>query len=120
MAGRQRHVSEIGNVPRADDVPAGIRSRLDRSDHTGELVDMAAAGRRPGPPLVAVDGTKLAVCIGPLIPDSHPLLLKPFDVGRALDEPQQLSDDRPRVQLLGRKQRKALMQVKAHLVAKCA
>src|SRR4029450_2036545 len=120
MAWWQRHVSQISNVPRADDVSARIWNGLDRIDHTGELVDMAAAGSRPGPPLVAVDGPELTVCICPLIPDGHPLLPKPFDVGRTLDEPQQLSDDRPSVQPFGREQRKTLTQIKAHLVAKRA
>jgi hypothetical protein len=46
--------------------------------------------------------------------------MEPFDVGRALDEPQQLGDDRPGVQLFGCQQRKALPQVEAHLVAKSA
>ena len=46
--------------------------------------------------------------------------MEPLDVGRALDEPQQLGDDRPGMQLLRRQQRKALVQVEAHLIAKGA
>ena len=120
MARGQRHISQIGNVPRTDDVPARIRHGLDGVDHSAELVDMAATRCRPGPPLVAVDGAQLTVGIGPLIPDRHSLLVQPLDIGRALNEPQQLGDDRPGVKLLGREQRKTLTQVEAHLVAKRA
>src|SRR4029453_3975037 len=81
---------------------------------------MPAAWCGPGTPLVAVDGTKFAVGIGPLVPDGHPLLVQPFDIGRTLDEPEQLSNDRPGVQLLRCKQRKALTKVEAHLIAKRA
>ena len=80
----------------------------------------AAVGRRPGPPLVAVDRAEVAGVVGPLVPDRDAALLQPAHVGVAAQEPQQLADDRAHVQLLGRDDREALGQVEAHLVAEHA
>ena len=78
------------------------------------------SGRRPGPPLVPVDRAELAVGVGPLVPDADAALLQPAHVGRALQEPDQLTDHRLQVQLLGGHRRKAVGEVEAHLVAEDA
>jgi len=47
----------------------------------------------------------------------HAVLLQIAHVGIPVQEPQQLVDDGPQVQLLGGQQRKTRRQVEAHLVA---
>src|SRR6516162_1462477 len=53
--------------------------------------------------------------IGPFVPDRHPMIVEILDIGIAGEEPEQLVDDRLEVQLLGRRQRKALAEVESHL-----
>ncbi len=61
MARRQRHLVDVGGIPRGDDQAAGIRIAPDHVDHIGDLVDGAAVMRRPGAPLPSVDRTEVAV-----------------------------------------------------------
>ena len=72
---------------------------------------------RPASPLIAVDRPKLAVGVGPFVPDRDAGLLQRAHVGLAAQEPEELVDDRLRVHLLRRQQRKSLGQREAHLVA---
>src|SRR5690606_4283673 len=58
--------------------------------------------------------------VGPFVPDADLVFLQVGDVGLALQEPQQLVDDRAQVQLLGGDQGEALAQVEAHLPAEHA
>ncbi|MNN40055.1 hypothetical protein D3C81_1541150 [compost metagenome] len=120
MARRQRHLLDQRRVPRRDDQPARVRVVLDHRDQVADLVDRFAVGRRPVAPLVAVHRAEVAVGVGPLVPDAHAVVLQVLDVGVALQEPQQLVDDRLEVALLGGHQREALAQVEAHLVAEHA
>ena len=83
----------------------------------GDLVDVAAVGRLPVAPLLAVDRAEIAVLVGPFVPDADLALLQPADVGVAAQEPEQFDDDRSQVQLLGRQQREAVGEVEAHLRA---
>ena len=99
---------EVADVPGADQVPARVGVGLDRLDHPGDLVDVPAVGRRPGPPLVAVDRAELAVGVGPLVPDRDAVArAASLTFVDALEEPQQLRDHRAGVQLLGGEQREA-------------
>ena len=104
-----------------DDVAAASRGRVRICvDDLRDLVDVPAVGRRPGAPLVAVDGPEVAVGVGPLVPDRDAAVLQPLDVGVAAQEPQQLGEHRPGVHLLGGHEREALGEVEAHLVAEDA
>src|SRR6185312_2688052 len=78
--------------------------------------------RRPLPaaPLLAIHRAEIAVRIGPLVPDAHAVLFQVADVGVATQEPDQLMHDRLQVQLLRRDQRKAFIEVEAHLPAEHA
>ena len=76
---------------------------------------MATIDRFPVAPLLAVDGAQVSVLVRPLVPDPNVPLLEPADVGVAAEEPQQLDDDRPQVQLLRREQRESLGEVETHL-----
>ena len=117
VTGRQRHVGQVGDVPRRHDQATRVGVGLDVADELGDLVDMFARRRQPRAPLIAVDGSELAVRVGPLVPDGHAVFFEIGDVRRARQEPQQLVEDRLRVQLLRRQQRKAGREVEAHLVA---
>src|SRR5262245_61119138 len=81
------------------------------------LVDFTTVPCGPGPPLRAVDGTKLAVFVGPFVPNGHPMIVEIFDVRVARQEPQELVDDRLKVQPFRSCDRKALLEVETHLVA---
>ncbi len=55
--------------------------------------------------------------VRPFVPDADAIVLEVFDVGTALQEPQQFVDDGFQVTLLGGDQRESLRQIEAHLVA---
>ena len=69
---------------------------------------------------MAVDRTEFAVLVGPFVPYPYAVFLKIFNVGVALKEPQKLVDDRLQMQFLGRKKRKTVVKIKAHLIAEDA
>ena len=120
VAGHQRHLAQLGHVPGADDDAARVRVGLEGLDHFGDLVDVPAVRRRPAAPLHAIHRAQVAVGAGPFVPDGAATLLQPLHVGVAAQKPQQLHDDGAQVHLLGGDQRKAFVQVEAHLVAEHA
>ncbi len=63
-----------------------------------------------------VDGPQIPLIVGPLIPDTHSMILQVGNVRISGQEPQQFVDDRPQMQLLRRHQRKTLGQIEPHLV----
>jgi hypothetical protein len=67
------------------------------------------------PPLLPVYRAEVAIVVGPFVPDADLAVLQPANVGVAAQEPKQLHDDRPQVQLLRRQKREALRQVETHL-----
>src|SRR3546814_7752248 len=89
MAGRERHLRHVRDVPRAHDLAARGGSCPDFIHQRLDLIDAAAARRFPAPPLLAVDGAKLAVAGGPFIPDADLVFLKIAHVGVAVQEPEQ-------------------------------
>src|SRR6185503_12942509 len=86
----------------------------------GDLVDDASVLALPGTPLLAVDGSKLAFLVGPLVPDGDALFLEPTDIAVAAQEPEQFENDALQMQFLGGEQRKALAQIEAQLAAEHA
>ncbi|KAG0945322.1 hypothetical protein G6F31_014476 [Rhizopus arrhizus] len=120
VARHQRHLRKLAHVPGADHQPARIGVALDLVQQPLHLVDRTAIGGRPAAPLLAVDRAEIAFLVGPLVPDAHLVVLQVADVGIALQEPQQLVDDRAQVQLLGGDQREAVVEVEAHLPAEHA
>jgi len=101
-------------------VAAAVGVFPQRALHAGNLVDHPPIRRRPAAPLAPIDGTQVAVLVGPLVPDAAAALLQPAHVGLAAQEPQQLDQDRAEVHLLGGQQRKAVSQIEAHLPAEHA
>ena len=83
MAWRQRHLVDVGGIPRRDDQPPRIRTAPDHVQHVGDLIDGAAVLRRPGAPLPAVNRTEVPVFVGPFVPDPHAVVVEVFDVGIA-------------------------------------
>ena len=67
--------------------------------------------------MLAVNRTKVAILIGPLVPDCHLVIAQISNVGIAGQEPQKLMNDGAQMQLLGRDERKPFGQVKPHLVS---
>ena len=120
MAGRQGHVVDIGRVPGRDDVAAAVRVGFQALNHRRNLINHPAVRRGPRAPLLAIDWAKLAVGVGPFIPDADTALLQPAHIGVAAQKPKEFKDDRFLVQLLGGQQGEALGQIKAHLAAKDA
>src|SRR5690348_9743880 len=81
----------------------------------GDLVDVASVRRFPVAPLLAVDGTEVAILVCPFVPDADVSVLEPANVGVPPEEPEELNDDGPQVQLLRRQQRKAVREIEPHL-----
>src|SRR5437764_11988594 len=78
---------------------------------------MAAVGRGPASPLVSVNRSKVAVRVGPLVPDRHAVRVQRANVRFTPQKPQQLVDDRLCVDLLRSQQWKAAAEIAAHLIA---
>ena len=120
VARREGHPRNLRDVPGAHDDPPRVRVLAEQPHDLRDLVDVAAVGGRPAPPLHAVDRAELAVRIRPFVPDRDAVLLQPADVRLAAQEPEQLVRDGREVHLLRRHEREALGQVEAHLVAEHA
>ncbi len=120
MARHERHFVELGHVPCAHNDAAAVGVAFERVDDLLNLVNMTAIGSGPAAPLHAVNGAKVTVFAGPFVPDRHVAFFQPVVVARACQEPQQLLNDGPQVNLLGGHQRESFVQIKAHLVAKHA
>ena len=136
VARRQRDLVGLLRVPARDDEAPAVRVLPDVVEHALQLIDavllVGAVGLARGaevPPLVAVDGTEIALraaeargLLGgrPLVPDAHARVLQRLHVRLAAHEPEQLVHDRFDVELLRREERKALTQIEAHLVTEDA
>ena len=82
-----------------------------------DLVVDAPVRALPGAPLLAVDRAEIAVGVRPFVPDRDAVGLEIGDVGVAVEEPDQLVDDRLEVQPLRRDERKTLGEIEADLPA---
>ena len=121
MTWGQMHLWEIGHVPcRNDDAPAvGIMFQVIHS--LLYLVDMSTRIVGPGTPLVSIDMTQVTCLgVGPLVPDTHAMLLEVTHIGVTLQEPEKFVDDGLEMNLLGGEQRKALLKVITALMTKNA
>ena len=84
MTGGKRHLIQFTHVPCTDDVPPGIGIILNGIHHSRYLVNSVPVGRGPASPLVTVDMTKIAIFVGPLVPNPHPVVVEVFDIGISL------------------------------------
>ena len=92
------------------------------SDWGGDKVSrgsLSRLGADPSPPdpLLAIDWAKVAIIVGPLVPDGDTVLIQPLDVGVALEKPQQLVDDGFCEDLLGGQEWEAVGHVHPDLRA---
>ena len=120
MAGHECHLVELGHVPCAHDDAAAVGVGFEGVNDLLNLVNVAAIWCGPAAPLHAIHRTEVTIFAGPLVPNGDVAFFEPVVVARSRQEPQQLLDDGAQVNLFGGHQRKALVKVKAHLVAKHA
>ena len=117
VAGRKGHLVHLTRVPGTHEHTARIGMIAYQVYDIAQLVYAPAVGGRIAAPLVAVHGAEVSVLVGPFIPDGNLVVLKVFDIGVALDEPQKLVNDRFEMDLLGGQKRSSRREVEAHLVA---
>jgi hypothetical protein len=94
MTGRQGHIGNIDRVPGRHNEPAGMWIALYLHDDIRNLVDGLAIGAWPRSPLMAVNRAKVAIFIGPFIPNPHPMITQVANVGITGQKPQQFMDNR--------------------------
>ena len=82
-----------------------------------DLMNRPPVRRPPVAPLRDVDAAEVTLFIRPLVPDAHAVFVQPLHVRVAPEKPQQLVEDRFRVQLLGGQEREAVLQREACLCA---
>ncbi len=111
------HLVELPYIPGTDDYTPRVRIILQSLHHFGNLVDMSAVVIGPRAPLVSVNRAKLTVGTGPLVPDTHSMLLQIMHIGVATQKPQQFVYNRLQMKFFGSKQRKTLFKVETHLIA---
>ena len=117
MAGRKLHALDLGDVPGRDHEPARIGVAADLVDHPGDLIVCPPVRSFPGAPLLAVDGTEIAVRVGPFVPDGNAVRLEVGDVGVAAQEPDQFAHDRFEMEPFRGDERKTLSEIEAKLPA---
>ncbi len=116
VTGGERHVIDLSRVPGRDDQSAAVGVVFDLLDEVRDLVG-GAAGLREAAPLVAIDGAKVAVFVGPFVPNADAVVFEVFDIGVTIEEPQEFVNDGFEVQLFGGDKREAFAQVIAALHA---
>ena len=107
MTRRQRHLFDLGRIPRAHNQSPAVGIFFDLSDHVVDLIDPDTIRAAPIPPLRAVNAAEIPAFIRPLVPNRDAVLIQIFDVGIATQKPEQLIDNRFDVELFGREKRKS-------------
>jgi hypothetical protein len=87
MAWREAHIVKVGNIPGAYYDAPGVGIVLYLMKGFTYLVDALAAIAGPGAPLKAVDMAKIAVGIGPCVPNPDAVIDKETDVGISAEKP---------------------------------
>ena len=94
---------------------AGVWSVPEIVEEASDLVDGCSIFCRPRSPLLAIDGTQVAVLISPFVPDPDFVFLQVADVCITHQKPEELVDDGAEVELLGGEAGKSLTEVVAGL-----
>ena len=87
VAWRQRHFVDLCHVPCRDNHAARVGVGLQLVYHILYLVNDTSVVVGPRAPLVTIDGSQLAVLVGPFVPDVDIVLLQVLDVGATLQKP---------------------------------
>ncbi len=98
----------------------GIGIAFNALDDPRDLIDVLTVGTRPGSPLISVDWSKLAVFVGPLVPDADAVFFQISDVGLTSQKPEQLVNDRRKMQSFGGDSGESGAQIETHLVTERA
>ncbi len=120
MTGGQRHLVQLADIPGADDEAARVWIAFQSLDDLRDLIDGSSIRRGPGAPLFSIDRSKLAILVGPFVPDGDAMRVQVAHIGRTFEEPEQLVNDRFQVKLLGSEQWKAGREIEAELRAEQA
>src|SRR3546814_20518477 len=83
VAGHQRHLRQVRDVPGTDDQASRVRIAPDFAEHPAQLVDLAAIAAGPAAPLLAVNRPELPVRAGPFGPAPDPVFAPDGAVGLA-------------------------------------
>ena len=87
----------------------------DRLKHHRDLIVRSPVGATPVAPLRSVHASKIAIGLGPLVPNRYAVRAQGSGVRVAGQEPQQLVHDGFKMDLFGREERETRAQVKARL-----
>ena len=98
MARRQRHLVNETGVPGADHVTTAVGIGLQLVDELDDLVCRRPVWIGPRAPLIAIHRSQISMFIGPLVPNSNPIVLEVGNVGVAFQKPKQLVDDAAQMQ----------------------
>ena len=105
MAGWQGHFFDIVGIPGRDNQSSRIGVVPNTADHVAHLIDCRTVPAWPGAPLGTVDGSEIAIRVGPVVPDPDPVFLQVADIGVAGKKPQKFMDDRLHMQFFRRQER---------------
>src|SRR3990167_9148587 len=95
-----------------------MRSLLDLRDALAHLIDPAAAGPSPRPPLLAIHRPEIPALCRPFITNRNTILFEIADVRRTHQKPEKFVDDRTRRKLLRCEHGKSIAEIKPQLCAK--
>ena len=93
MTWRQRHFFDLTHIPGRHHKTSRVRIRFDLLQHPADLINVSSVGSGPGAPLIAVNGTQVAVFVGPLVPDRHTIFVERMNVRITFQKPEQFADN---------------------------
>ena len=126
VARGQAGLIQLAGIPRSDHVTSARRIAFQALDDGSQLIDVIAIWRDPLTPLLPVIASRIALesglrhpigRVGVAIPDADAERVELVHIGRAGDEPQQLTDHGAERKTLGRHGRKAVRHLEAHDLA---
>ena len=88
MARGKGHVFNFTRIPCAYDVAATVRVMLERVNDLFDLIRAAAVAGTPVGPLSAIDAAKVAVFVGPLVPNMNLVIFQVLDISIPFEKPE--------------------------------
>ena len=89
MTRHQRHLRQIGYIPCTDDQTAAIGIFFYLLNQFTDLVNHFSILSFPAAPLFAIYRAKVAIFIGPFIPDLYTMFFQISNIGLAFQKPEQ-------------------------------
>ena len=84
---------DLTHIPGRHYMTSRTGIRIDLLQHPSDLINVPSISRWPGAPLIAVNGTQVAVLVGPFVPDRHTIFVKRMDVRVTFQKPEQFADN---------------------------